>query len=245
MKTARRHELRENELAQQLGSLPDRLREHGLTIGLVAAVVVVAVVGFSMYSSSRAEAISETWRTINQGPSDAKTPEDRMARYREIADQNISPTATALALKAAADQAVAAMDDARLKGDAATAKRYRDQAGPLYQQIVQQHDSVLAIGGAARLGLAYLAEDAGDYGAAQQMYQTLMKESRFAGTPYASQAEFREKQLGKWKIPVVFAPASRPATMPAATRTAATQPVAVPMTLPQMRAATQPSTISP
>lgn len=216
MKTARRHELRENDLAQQIGAAADALRQHGLPIILGVVVVIAAVVGVNLYASNQAAAVDEAWKSLGLSAGAlGKTPEERITKYRELAEQKVSPVLSGLALKLAADTAVNAMTEARGKNDAAAVRKWNDQAKQFYERVRNEYDGVTSAAGAARLGLGFLAEDRGEYKEAESIYKTLIADARFANTPFVEQAKYRVEQMPKWQTKVVFAPASRPASAPA------------------------------
>ena len=73
MKTERRHELKENDLTHALETGRAYLQGHGTGIGLMALVLVAAVVGTSMTIRSRRAAAEDHWRQKNS--LDFATPE--------------------------------------------------------------------------------------------------------------------------------------------------------------------------
>ncbi len=61
MKTERRHELQTNQLADWLGRQIENIRPHFTTILTVVAVLIVAMIGYGIWSSRSQEAAAEAW----------------------------------------------------------------------------------------------------------------------------------------------------------------------------------------
>lgn len=207
MKTARRHELRENELAQQIEAAVDFMRRNAVFLVLGTGVVVVAIVAWIMLSGRGAAERDEIWQTLGSAPrAVAQQPEERVRRYVEVADRNVSPLASAMALKRAADSAVEAMAAARDANNATAVDKHADEARRLYQRIVDQHDGEFLIACAARFGLAYLAEERGDLGEAEKSYRSILSDPRTENTPHRIEAQYRLDNMNKWTTRIAFAP---------------------------------------
>jgi hypothetical protein len=80
MKRTERHRLKENELSHVLSAATERLRENRSTFGLIAAIVIVALVGIGGYwvwktrSENRAQVMLSEAITIVQAPVEEPKP---------------------------------------------------------------------------------------------------------------------------------------------------------------------------
>ncbi|MCK6483183.1 MAG: hypothetical protein HUU22_07005 [Phycisphaerae bacterium] len=207
MKTARRHELRENELAQQIEAAADFMRRNATYLVIGTGVVVVAIVAWIMLSGRGAAERDDIWQTLGSAPRGvAQQPEERIRRYVEVADRNVSPLASAMALKRAGDSAVEAMVTARDAGNATAADKHADEARRLYQRVVDQFDGEFILSCAVRFGLAYLAEERGDLGDAEKWYRSILSDPRTEHTPHRIEAQYRLDNMSKWTTRIAFAP---------------------------------------
>lgn len=271
MKSERRHELETNQLAQALAYLPELMRLYGnrILLALVLIALLVAVIGMRVHFNRKAaaEAVNalafarERLASL-QGfqPLAYANPEDRQTTYRQYV-QEISD---------ALEQVVRSVDDPVLLADALVARGdlnwtmasypeqpeattrpslalQEDREGPLavakqaYEDVLRHYpDNTMAVL-SARFGLAAIAENAGDWAAAEQHYQAIVSNQKFHEA-FRKQAEQRLKTLDDIRQPVFIADRSSLAaaeTAPADVKTPAETPA--PSTQPAEDAAAEPA----
>ncbi len=149
MKSRRRHELRTNELADALGRLIQRLRPHGRTVAVGAALVVVllaVLVAVPVMRSRAADRAAEAFSlAVRAGTTDA------LRLYLErFADAPQAPTARLLLADRLLWEASGAEGDER--------EKKRAEAEALYADLAQAGGPVEPM---ARVGLALVALDGG------------------------------------------------------------------------------------
>jgi len=242
MRAERRHELRENDLAQQIEQMVFSVQRHRMPILVILLGVVILVVVGVWYYNHNASVKAEAWATLmgtdlDEEAAAKETPEQRVDRFSELAAKKITNELTAMALKGAGDAALEAMQAAKTRGDSTAASEWAQKAEDYYKQVRDEFSTFVVTDAAAKFGLAFLAEERGAYTEAEAIYGQIREDQRYRNSPYGQQAQYRLDHLKNWQQRVVFAPATRPVATapltpilpgppaPAATRPAATQPV--------------------
>ncbi|MBT3202198.1 MAG: hypothetical protein HN350_20025 [Phycisphaerales bacterium] len=241
MKTERRHELKHNSLDTELVKGVDYLKHHAkgilLAILLVVAVISVAVM---MVKNRTANVSIPRQRYDSLKAQEVATADGRakaLTGFEELASQTGNTEIAALACVEAAD--LCATQHA--SGDIVTGAQKR--AKTHYQRVIDEFSDYPSAVGRAHVGLARLAEDAGDFAAAKEHYGLAIaladKTSLLAG----QKAEALLKALDELEKPVRLAtvrplpptpPTTQPSTAPA------TQPATAPATAPAVTPATAP-----
>ena len=182
MKRTERHRLKENELSQVLGTATERLRENKNTFGLIAAIVVIALVGIGGYwawktrSENRAQVMLGEAITIVQAPVEEPKPGAKPAA-------GSYPT-----IKARAEAALAKFTEvfngypstkggiaARYYAAGALAMLGRpEEAATRYQEVVDRAGSGSFYGRMAQLGLIESSAQAKQYDKAITAAQALV-----------------------------------------------------------------------
>lgn len=231
MDTQRRHQLRENELAQQLQSLGGTLREHRKTITTAAVVVVVVVVAGYLYANHREAARRDAWTALTEAQR-AASAEERVRKLLDVADQGVDPAITRTALRTALEAALSGMSQSRDRNETAAAQRCADLARNVCDRIMRDLRDQADVVALARMAQAVLAEDRRDYAEAERIYREIAGDPALKESPVAAQAKFRLDHVNDWKQPVVFAPASVPASAPASAPAASQPPASAPTAPP-------------
>jgi len=228
MKSRRRHELKENVLAQELGKLKEIFSKYGnwILVGLAAAVIVLLIVRH--YTGRESARYREDKAQFEKLLTDEKIPEkDRLAGLTALAETAKDPVLAASAAIWAGDFCCERYLRALHSSDASEAQDYRRKAEDLYKMIISAHPERKLFVAKAHLGLGVLAENAGDFAAAEQQYRNVAPLVN-SGYPVAQEAARRLEMRQAWSQPVEFAttlptqPAT--ATAPAATAPAAEKP---------------------
>jgi len=210
MKARRRHELKSHELADSLEQLVQFLREHGSKVltGLVV-VVLAASVGFYLYRN-RQISRQQGWQQLYA--SGTRSGQVRPDDLQRLAEQTSDEKLAALAWKRVGDMLLAEY----LFADEADRPDIARRAQQAYQTVLDRYsDNALAAGG-ARMGLAILRENLGQWDAAKKDYEQLAADRSLAGLALSGLASQRLKELDQWRR----LPAKIVATAPAATKPA-------------------------
>lgn len=188
MQTDHRHELDSNALADAFAACADRLRPHARSIGLVAALAVIALAAWNLIESRRVAAREESWEAcsaaINAGQPAAV--EDAAARY---AGTPAGLWARLILSDAALEQGVQALVADRALGE----QRLRAaEAG--YANVLASEPSP-TIAARATFGLAKTRESLGGLDEARRGYEVIVQEH--PASPMRPLAEERIAALGR------------------------------------------------
>jgi len=192
MKSERRHELAENDLADSVENLAERFRPYVATI-LTAAIggLVAVIVGLfvsSRWEASRAESWDACLAALTTGNEDA---------FREVLIRYPSTPAAQWAELVLADRAVSEATSLLFqKLDPANdiARQRLEQAVAAYQGLLAEQPTGM-IAQRATFGLAKTRECLGELAEARRGYETLAKE--YADSPMADLAAARATDLAR------------------------------------------------
>ena len=231
MKSERRHELAENDLADSVENLAERFRPYVATI-LTAAIggLVAVIVGLfvsSRWEASRAESWDACLAALTTGNEDA---------FREVLIRYPATPAAQWAELVLADRAVSEATSLLFqKLDPANdiARQRLEQAVAAYQGLLAEQPTGM-IAERATFGLAKARECLGELDEARRGYETLAKE--YANSPMADLAAARATELARadtkqfydWffeqRATAAVPPASEPSDAKAAEPATATAP---------------------
>lgn len=246
MKTARRQELRTNELSVQIDQITEQVKQNYTTILTIVLAVTVVAGGIYWYVTSTRNRLMEGWATLSVR-GEQSDPERDISKFNEVISQNLDPKLNAAAYMKIGEAAMgqytwpssASTDAAPVAGDA----KWLDRAQSAYTSALASNVLDQNAQGAAMIHLGIIAENKGDFEKASEMYRRVTNDAKFAGTPFYSQADYRLKNVEQWKTPIVFAP---PPPKPQPTTAAASQPAnpivvpAIPQIVPEEAPKTPP-----
>ena len=225
MKAKRRHALKKNTLAQELGELKRLISKHG---GWIAGVILVVSVGLVITHQMRNR--RTTQRQVEQqtyiGLRDGGgiEPEERLKGLIELSGSADSDFVAADCAVMAADlyskEYLAEYPD--LESEKALERR--KNAETYYRQAMMRPGAPEALVAKAHLGLGVLAENAGETDLAKASYGKAAAMS----CPAGDEAKQRLAMIDTWSEVGTF-PTSRPTTRPTAT-TQPSEPTTQPAT---------------
>ena len=232
MKAEERHRLKKNELAEKFEALPEYLRQHGhkwLTSLLVAGI---ALGGGLWWRGARLSAVSKRSERLQnlvaesrQLRSDAARQSrsgeqgDAAAQGRYLDDSNRLATSLASLAQQGPGSGLARtalLEEAKLlrsqlyfsdrQMPEAQRESLLDRAEQVYQTILQEYPTDTLAAGTAKLGLALLAEDRGQWDRAKTIYRALLDEAegRWGGTIFPAHAKDRLALLDEISAPIAF-----------------------------------------
>jgi hypothetical protein len=212
MKTARRQELRTNELSQQLDQISVYVKQNVAMLTVVIAVAAIVTAGGFWYVKNKQNQVMDGWAMLNDSEV-LKDMSSAVGQFRTLAEEHRSPALTLAARLRIGEIAMAKV--ANPESSTATASsdpNWSETALDAFSRVVSDYPNDVGALGQSYISLGVLAENKSDNEKARQFYQKIVDDARFAGTPFVVQAKFRLEGLPKWSMPVVFAPA--PVTVP-------------------------------
>ena len=226
MKASRRHDLKENVLAKDLGKAGHFVRKYRRLVlgGLLGVIVVVVVVLYA--SSSRSTSRQMEWRHYWASSGDNGGPaRQQLWDLAEGTSQRGLAAWTYLRIgQAAYSQLCRQLYDL----PAAEREQLTKEARDAYDLVLSGYGDFVATTAEAHLGLGRLAETVRDFPAARAAYERASDLSSKGAALSAVQAEWQLARLNDLRVVVNF-----PASAPAADREATTgDPGAMPETQP-------------
>lgn len=156
MKTVRRHELKESDLAQVLETGRQYLKDHGGRIGLLVLVAVVAIALVTLSRRSRAADIEDKWRVRDAlSFSDLETGKESL---EELAAITNDATDESFVLASMLDQGLQAIRLAR-KGDDPPNDELNEIARQAFRRLLERFPDNPLVVGIAYCGLATVEEN--------------------------------------------------------------------------------------
>ncbi|MBN1436248.1 MAG: hypothetical protein JW936_04175 [Sedimentisphaerales bacterium] len=236
MKAEERHKLHQNELAEGLHKLPEIWEKQGRKIVTWALLVIIAgIAGFWFWQGHKAAKVAQLedlQRMVVDVNKNQITAAEHAAASFGAAEAALL-TRGAYNVTADADQLGRLADDqlgtplgltARLRqaellrsqlyfSDVIPGENEKtalcSQVEALYRQLIADYPNSNTAVGAAKMGLALLSEDQGQWDAAVTQYQEIvaLADSTLAGTIYPDQAQRRLAMLEDINQPIVLAAA--------------------------------------
>ena len=247
MKSKRRHDLKQNVLGTEITKGIAFLKRRGTLIAWGLLLIVAAIFAYVWLTSrtqSADEEILARFRNLERNArgaidaTDVKKREDPLDGFKDLAEQDRMPRIAAQSTLKVADlcatRAFAAGADVRER------QRLTEDARKYYRRTVDRFAQFPVFVARGHIGLARLADSAGDLATAKQEYQAAAAINDPAAAGLVKLArESLEKLDAKRLRPMATTmpkppPTSRPASRPATRLT--TRPAARPATQP----ATQP-----
>ena len=221
MKTHRRQELKENELAHFLQEWGNYVRTNGSRVVLGAAVVGVVVFLAWSILQSKQQTSAMVWQRLNALPlGDYDGMKESLSELRLLADDASSET---LGLTVLSKWAEVALRLVSLAPNDFEKSQHNEEAASALERLIDRFpDNPLAIG-TASCGLATVEENrfvfTGDLAGrdkAKAHLERVRDEPRLNGTPFMTQALDRLNRLDDIFVTVTFAPPPPPETGPPA-----------------------------
>ncbi|MFQ5429791.1 MAG: hypothetical protein ACE5E1_05720 [Phycisphaerae bacterium] len=196
MKTARRQELRKNDLSSQIEQIGDYIKKNAttLTITIVGAAVVVG--GGLWYYNQRTTRAMDAWAQLALPEAD-EGASLLIDRYEELAQEAINPALTRAAWLKVGETALAELNNPTPDADAADADSETDRSALIltakeaFTHVLELAGDDTTARGRAMIALGILEENAGRFEEARGWYEKIKKDERLAGLPFQSEADYR------------------------------------------------------
>jgi hypothetical protein len=224
MKAEERHELKENDLKTWLQyGFPIWIKNNGSYVLLALALALLGFQLWRWYERKQVAEAQAAWAEL--AATDAPGVENKAMKLQGIIDQYQSRPIKALALRALGNSyldivAAGATDE----GPTATTIDKQDalnRAQAAFDRILKEFPEQTLAVGSAKIGLALIAENRGEWDSAKKQYEAIAdKAGPFGGTAFAVDATNRLAQVDKLKhapqlaAQASTAPASLPTTRP-------------------------------
>jgi tetratricopeptide (TPR) repeat protein len=203
MKSERRHELEQNELAIWIGQTVKAIEPYSKAILAGAALVVVVILLIAWWKSQSAVGAEEAWRQFFLA-NNLPTPQQKAVEFDHIADENAKLVVGQWAALMSGNYRFLQATEDLLTANRATAVDSLDKAAKSYQLVIDNsRDSGLreeSLWGIARVheSLAGVRRSGGDLAKAIEHYNTLA--NSFPNGPYTKEAKRRVEDLSSKDI---------------------------------------------
>jgi tetratricopeptide (TPR) repeat protein len=231
MKSQEREELQQNDLATWMYRVPVFLKNYGSYLLLGVALLVLAWTLWNRHQDSKALETQQAWASLNDAMKPTYT--NPPSRLHAIIDQSESNPLKAFAYakigKFYLDFLNMGAPEAGLQGVKVSADEAARESEDAFKKVVNDYaDQTLALA-EARLGLAALYEDRGQWDDARNQYNAIIdKASPLAGSAFADVAQQRLDHLDDWSKPALLL--AGPASLPEfPSVTAQSQPATLPV----------------
>ena len=232
MKAEERHRLKKNELAEKFEELPEYLRQHGQKWLIALLVLILGLAGGFWWRNSKRSAVTQRSDRLQslvmqawQLRADA-AQRSQSGEQNSGADQNqfvLGSNSLVASLAGLAEQSpgsgvacTALLEEAKLlrsqlyfsdrQMNPGEKELLCNRVQKIYQTILQEFATDKLATGTAKLGLALLAEDRGQWNHAKEIYQEIADaaEGRWAGTIFPIHAKDRLALLDEISVPITF-----------------------------------------
>lgn len=167
MKSERRHELQHNELAEWLAKTAEEIRPYQNLILTVVLVVLVAILGYTLWSRQSAAHASQAWDELS-----AAIASNDPAKIAKTMEDYPATTAASTAAVVLADSQLAQGCDQLFKSKALAQQELQKAIG-LYQ-TVREESRLESLKERATFGLARAKEALGELEPAGELYQEIV-----------------------------------------------------------------------
>ncbi len=220
MKTARRQELRTNELSHQIEQVGDKLKRNWPASTVALGVALVVIIGVYWYLNHQNTRVMEGWAKLSAGLKEVDTSvSEQIDDYTQVAKENITPSLTAAAWLRVGDTAMDKLvrpkspEDGAIKNEATPAE-LTQIARDAFTKVATEFSGEATAAGHALMSLGVLSENQGDFAKATEYYKKLIDDGRFKNLPLRQEAQFRLAQLDTWSKPIQFVAAPPPVVGP-------------------------------
>jgi tetratricopeptide (TPR) repeat protein len=243
MKAEEREELQQNDLATWMYRVPLFLKNYGSYLLLGVALLVLGWRLWDWHQANQAKELQDAWASLNDAmkPTYTNPPSKLHAIIDQASSKPLQAFAYAKIGKFYLDYLNMGAPADGLQGVKVSADQAAKESEEAFKKVISDYpDQTLALA-EARLGLAALYENRGQWDDARKQYNAIVeKSSPLAGTAFADVAQRRLDHVDDWSKPAVLVatptplpeipavtPASQPATLPVtpATTPAASAPV--------------------
>ncbi len=227
MKAKRRHELKENVLAQELEKLKVFLGKYGGWIaGAVVAAMIVLLIVWQLRAREHRVLDRERTQHRKLTSGSGMKRDDRLAGYLQLAETAKDPIIAAdCRIRAAHMYSQDYLDVLGVPSASGRAEQSRQRAEELYRTVIARHSDRRQIVTNAYYGLGILAMNSEEKEKARQWFKQAAAGG--ANHPAAIDAKKRLDKLEEWFQSVKY-PKTRPATQPAAASSPASGPAPAP-----------------
>lgn len=227
MKTERRHELKENDLAHMLEQGRAFAGGHAKQISLVVFGVVAVVVLVSVYVRSSAAGIEDLWRRKTELKFD--TADDARTGLKALKELSQSAADRTFVLSSLIERGAVSLKFARQNAGGVPDKELNDHAREAYSDLLKQFSGNMLAFGSAHSGLATVEEnmfvidgDPAHKEEARKHLKAIVDRKELSTTPFYRLANDRLTSLDQVFRKIEFAPAPPPAPEAPATPEAKT-----------------------
>ncbi len=249
MKAEERRELKTNELAEWIFTLPQQIKEN-LQMVIYASIIIIAVIAVAVYYLYQKDTASTRGQILLTGTINMllQAKSQIVQAQSQGVDISYNLIQTADELDASAQKAKTSQMAALAlikRGEALrTELHYRpggasretlaaqmNLAKASYNRAVEKAEDNPSLMSMAKFGLGLCEEELGNFTEAQKIYHEIVADKNLEGTVAAAQAKYRLEIMADYETPITFKP--EPLPEPAAAPVIPPVPGAnIPMMLP-------------
>ena len=207
MKSERRHELQQDELAVQIEKVSESVKQNAATIIGVVVAIVALLAGGAWFMNQKAAAKDQAYQALMTPEAAEADPEAQIAQYRQVAQDNVSPAITVQAWLRIGDTALQYVYRQRSETEAPDPAKHKamlDEAEGAFKKLVSIAGKDLTALGRAHMGLGVVAEARGDFDAARTHYEKVADGKQFEHTGLQTEARYRIDNLDSWNETITF-----------------------------------------
>ncbi len=206
-------ELRTNDLADSFAGLYVFLRQNWMFLLLIIALAVLAVELYKIHQANTLDTQRQAWAQLDQ----YQTPQDLQ---KHVISKFSIPAVQAQAYVKIGDFYLTLVNlgnPPKIAGVTATKKQALHGAAMAFRKVMQNFSSQPLTYARAKLGLAQVYEDRGQWAKAKVLYQSMLAPGASpVEKSLSALIEYRLHRLKQWARPVLigFAPVKKPAVPP-------------------------------
>jgi hypothetical protein len=221
MKPDHRHELKTNELAEWLSSLPQWVRENNIYVIFISAVIIAAAFLYFWRTHSEKAALQKQLEftslagqllvskvQILQSQEQGKDLSFMLLQTGEtlgvIADNTDDDRIAALALIKQAEAQRTELHYRLQPASEQEAVAQISRAKANYAKALERYQNSPSLTAAAKLGLGLCEEELYNFESAEQIYRDIATNPDFEGTVAAAQAKIRLETMDDYKQKIAF-----------------------------------------
>lgn len=207
MKSTRRHELQHNELDAELVKVLEFFKKYRSQISWGVLIVIVLAVGTWMWVDHSRGKVADVQLRYDQVMGVVPPPQDMdgQGRLQELQDLSNQTTDSRIAAMSALAIGDTHLQEVILAGGDLGGNPATEKATAAYNRVIDEFGAYPDLVASARYGLAKLAVSQGDFPAAKEAYEEILKRPELKGYPVYAMANQDLQTLGQLAQPIQLA----------------------------------------
>jgi predicted negative regulator of RcsB-dependent stress response len=205
-----RHQLKSNELVEMLAGLKDLKKPQYLYPSIAVLAVLIGIVAWYGWRYSQRVAAAQDWQRLERivaslGTGDPSAVSGAQSELRAMLQEKVQPGVRGYArIELARSRVEQGLAEPTERPEAF------EEASRLLEEVLNDPAATDMQRAQATFLLASTCESLRQFDRAKELYQTLMQEPKYAGSPYRELAEKRLSNLDALSKPIAFTPGEAP-----------------------------------